>query len=636
MKQRIASLLIFIIGISTTIYSQNKIEPFSYAALNDSISRWEFQVRNNRNVNNYLHFDTSICIQKFKKAVYTQRHDSSKIALMLLNSLIKEECTNNIFKGFLWLQKASCYIQIGDADSLKYCFKKAEEIFIPILNSKELALFYNNINKLRRHASISFSFDTNIIQRGINAAEKAGAWDVSALLINKATECYRNNGNYIEAQISYNKSLEICDKHHLEKIKCSILPWSFEIHEYINDTVKILRDLNLGMMLCIKYNDSIHLAKIHNTLGRLYKKIEAFPKAIDSFNEALKINILLDNPYRASINYLNLGDSYQSVNNIEDAIICYKKSVELCNTTNFHIGLGFCYIGLMNSYLKLKNYQMASFYSELAKKNAKIADYHRVYKSLFKSLINYYVEINETDSCLFYSQKLHQLKDSIDNIEIHKTMVQYESQMKEDEIQSLEQKKNLLASEIENNKLLLKNKQVKIILSSIFSLLLFIALIALVKVYKAKEKAYSWLVKKNIELVDFKHNKEVTKSTKIKYPIINEIDKDLANRFMEALIKNKKYTLSDISLDHFTDLLNTNRTYLSKAINVVYKNNFTTVINECRVKEAIRMMTNSTYDHLSIEGIGMSVGFQSKSSFNRAFKSNTGLTPSDFKNNSSC
>jgi len=54
------------------------------------------------------------------------------------------------------------------------------------------------------------------------------------------------------------------------------------------------------------------------------------------------------------------------------------------------------------------------------------------------------------------------------------------------------------------------------------------------------------------------------------------------------------------------------------------------------------MMSSSDFEHLSIEGIAQSVGFNSKSTFNKAFKMLTGITPSffrdsvknpDFKNN---
>lgn len=54
-----------------------------------------------------------------------------------------------------------------------------------------------------------------------------------------------------------------------------------------------------------------------------------------------------------------------------------------------------------------------------------------------------------------------------------------------------------------------------------------------------------------------------------------------------------------------------------------------------RVNDSKEMLLNPEYSNYSTEGIAKSVGFNSKSSFYTAFKKNTGLTPAEFKNNSS-
>ena len=54
-------------------------------------------------------------------------------------------------------------------------------------------------------------------------------------------------------------------------------------------------------------------------------------------------------------------------------------------------------------------------------------------------------------------------------------------------------------------------------------------------------------------------------------------------------------------------------------------------INGYRVKEAKHLLKLKTYNKYSIEGIARNVGFNSKSSFNNAFKRFTGLTPSQYK-----
>lgn len=68
---------------------------------------------------------------------------------------------------------------------------------------------------------------------------------------------------------------------------------------------------------------------------------------------------------------------------------------------------------------------------------------------------------------------------------------------------------------------------------------------------------------------------------------------------------------------------------LSKLINENLNSNFTEFINKYRIEEAKQLIvTNSNY---TIEAIGNSSGFNSKSAFYKAFKAYAGTTPAKFK-----
>ncbi|MDR3061773.1 MAG: helix-turn-helix domain-containing protein, partial [Dysgonamonadaceae bacterium] len=58
-------------------------------------------------------------------------------------------------------------------------------------------------------------------------------------------------------------------------------------------------------------------------------------------------------------------------------------------------------------------------------------------------------------------------------------------------------------------------------------------------------------------------------------------------------------------------------------------------INEYRIKEIIKIMSDPAYKHMSIEEISEQGGFNSRSSFYKAFKDITGQTPSQFKSKTS-
>lgn len=98
------------------------------------------------------------------------------------------------------------------------------------------------------------------------------------------------------------------------------------------------------------------------------------------------------------------------------------------------------------------------------------------------------------------------------------------------------------------------------------------------------------------------------------------------------LIENEKiYRDPNLSLESLAAKLKIKPRKISQVLNEHLHKNFYTVINHYRVEEAKKKMLSSDETDLTILDICFEVGFNSKSSFNRVFKSFTGKTPSQFR-----
>ncbi len=73
------------------------------------------------------------------------------------------------------------------------------------------------------------------------------------------------------------------------------------------------------------------------------------------------------------------------------------------------------------------------------------------------------------------------------------------------------------------------------------------------------------------------------------------------------------------------------RIEVSQVINEHYGKNFKALLNECRIREACRRLTDADYGHLTIEGVAISVGIKSRSHFSSYFKQVTGMSPSVYQ-----
>lgn len=126
--------------------------------------------------------------------------------------------------------------------------------------------------------------------------------------------------------------------------------------------------------------------------------------------------------------------------------------------------------------------------------------------------------------------------------------------------------------------------------------------------------------------------KEDIKLTKYKNSTLNEEQKRLLlNSIRDVMENDAKIFDLNFTQDQLAELVHSKSKYVSQVINELCSCNFSTFVNEYRVKEACQRINDTThYGNLTMEAISMSVGFKSRSTFNTAFRKFTGLTPSEY------
>lgn len=105
-------------------------------------------------------------------------------------------------------------------------------------------------------------------------------------------------------------------------------------------------------------------------------------------------------------------------------------------------------------------------------------------------------------------------------------------------------------------------------------------------------------------------------------------EKPLKARLVSCLEDDKPYLNKDFTIEQLAELLNTNKSYLSKVINVEMERNFRDLVNSYRVKEAIKLFNEN--NEITIKELQELSGFNNTSSFTSAFKINTGSTPGEW------
>jgi len=102
-------------------------------------------------------------------------------------------------------------------------------------------------------------------------------------------------------------------------------------------------------------------------------------------------------------------------------------------------------------------------------------------------------------------------------------------------------------------------------------------------------------------------------------------------RLLRCMETEKPYLNGDLTLQKLAEKLSIPANHLSQIINERLAQNFFDFVNAYRVKEVQRLFADPSKKHYSLLAIAEEVGFNSKSTFNSAFKKHANMTPSEFR-----
>ena len=110
-----------------------------------------------------------------------------------------------------------------------------------------------------------------------------------------------------------------------------------------------------------------------------------------------------------------------------------------------------------------------------------------------------------------------------------------------------------------------------------------------------------------------------------------ELADELYEKILNIIVIQKRYRDKEFSAKELAKELQTNTRYISAVINSRFNTNFSCLINEYRIKEALHRMTDKRYLDMTMEEIGALVGFANRQSFYASFYRIMGETPNGYR-----
>ena len=127
-------------------------------------------------------------------------------------------------------------------------------------------------------------------------------------------------------------------------------------------------------------------------------------------------------------------------------------------------------------------------------------------------------------------------------------------------------------------------------------------------------------------------NKNQAKRKYEKTLLADAIKEGYKDKLIRHIKSQKPYLEPSLSLDELAEKVSIPPHHLSQILNTCFNKNFFDFINSYRIKESEKLLSEQNSYRKTVLEILYETGFNSKSVFNTAFKKNTGMTPTQFRN----
>lgn len=130
-----------------------------------------------------------------------------------------------------------------------------------------------------------------------------------------------------------------------------------------------------------------------------------------------------------------------------------------------------------------------------------------------------------------------------------------------------------------------------------------------------------------------KYNIQPKKEKKARYQtLLSEETKDrLRDEILRLIVTERKYKDPTYNSKKLAADLNTNSRYVSAVCATRFHKNYSELVNDYRVNDAMSLLTDKRYAKMSVEDISMMAGFSTRQSFYANFFKRIGITPRQYR-----
>ena len=519
---------------------------------------------------------------------YLKQGDYSKTvtyAEFLKNQKSARKNPSVLFNAHLYLGKAQ--MMSGREKAARKNLDAALGLATQLKNDSLLCTLYGALGEYAANIDADFYQAIQWIYKGIELAQRNRHKQQYGLLLSQLANTYylKRDGNGLKYALeSYELGCELQDNYltYSGAIQSAYMYFLNKQHTqamaYVQEAEALMKENN--------FYDQAHT---FNLLGQLLDDLGNYPQAKEYYLKAMKDK---QTSQTSSVVYAHLGYArvLMKQGKYDEAVSLLKQGIAISQARTNAVHRNELYETLSICYERQHKYQDA---------------------------LNAYKHFRIENDSIFNKDKERDLSE----IRYRYDTERQENLIKQGKLEMLEKEQHL--------------QQLSFIL-----VIIVVVLGLLYYLYHRKNKLYLRIVMQNQDAIKREtelnrrieelQNKETTPEKYASSSLSDEKSSELFRKLERMMREEKIFKDNTLSKDKVAELLDTNRTYLSRIINEQAQTSFTHYVNRFRIEEAIRLLSDPTND-IPLKALASDLGFNSISTFYNLFQASVGMTPAQYR-----
>ena len=374
-------------------------------------------------------------------------------------------------------------------------------------------------------------------------------------------------------------------------------------------------------------NHDSYILYIYSNLAIFHSNAGRVEEALQYFDKTERLALLLGYEKMLGRVYLSRGAIYTNKREHTRALSMLQRSQEtLQNVEGAAVLFPELYNRKSATHLALRNYAQALSYSTNALKLIQELNLGGILRTyIYGTQIVLRAALGDIDESFAMQARRDTYRDSLFIQQrfqiVQELQTRYETELKQQEI--IQQRQEIQAH------------RATIFLLIIICSLIAVLYIALYIFHRKKLQQQMQIIRQHEELSNYVRKGQQTPTKKTDdVAIPDDLSKELLTALDRLFESEKIYRDANLDIVDVAKKLGSNRTYLSRSINLYHQKNFSDYVNYYRIEEAKEMLkaqNGGKYSNYTNEYIAEKVGFGSPAQFYRAFKQIVGITSLEYK-----